>query len=96
MIVWVMYDIAAPKRLNRIAKICLRAGVYRVQKSIYVGRLNANELDELKLEIQEVMDLEDDSVYFFPMDRDDFERGNLLGKAFDKALASGEVKALLV
>jgi len=96
MIVWVMYDIAQPKRLAKIAKICLRGGLFRVQKSVYVGRLNHNQLDELKLEIKDTMHLEEDAVYFFPMERDNFERGNLLGKPFDRAMASGDIKAYFV
>lgn len=96
MLVWVMYDITLPKRLNKMAKACLRAGLYRVQKSVYLGKLNANQLDELRLNLLDLMDEDTDSVYIFPMNRNNFDRANLLGKSFDKALVTDELKALIL
>ena len=47
--VWVIYDIAEDKIRNKIAKICLNKGLYRVQKSVFLGTLNANQRDSLAL-----------------------------------------------
>ncbi|CAM2065664.1 CRISPR-associated endonuclease Cas2 [Sulfidibacter corallicola] len=96
MLVWVMYDICEPKRLSRMAKICLRAGVYRIQKSVYVGELNRNQLDQLRLELEATMDRSCDSVFLFPMERLSFDKGNVLGVAFDKAMVSDRVRELIL
>ncbi len=96
MLIWVMYDITEPKRLNRMAKICLRSGVYRVQKSVYVGNLDHNLIDQLRLELEETMDTSTDSVYLFPMNREDFDKANLLGRAFDKAMVTDAVRELFL
>ena len=96
MLIWVMYDICEPKRLNHMAKVCLRAGVYRVQKSVYVGNLDKNQIDQLRLHLRELMDPKHDSVYLFPMNRENFDKANLMGKAFDKAMVTDELRELFL
>lgn len=89
--VWVVYDIAETKIRNRVVRICLNKGLYRVQKSVFLGNLNANERDSLALECEEVIDKEIDSLYVFPMDDASFKKVKLLGQAFDKKLVSDEL-----
>jgi len=90
-IVWVVYDITENKTRSKIARICLNHGLYRVQKSVFLGNLNHNERDSLALECEEIIDSEVDSVYIFPMDGKSFKKVKLLGQAFDKKLVSGEL-----
>jgi CRISPR-associated protein Cas2 len=92
--VWVIYDIVSDKTRNKIAKICLNKGLYRVQKSVFLGTLNTNQRDSLALECERLIDLDVDSVYIFPMDDASFKRVKLLGQAFDKKLVKDEVLAL--
>lgn len=96
MLVWVMYDVGDPKRLNRMAKMCLRAGVYRVQKSVYLGKLTPNQIDALRLELEATMNKKEDSVYLFPMAADSFDKGNILGLAFDRAMVSDQIRELFL
>lgn len=95
-LVWVIYDIAADKIRTKIAKVCKDKGLYRVQKSAFLGALNKNQIDELKLICEDLMDKDVDSVYIFPMCEDDFKKVKLLGQAFDKNLVTDEVKALFL
>lgn len=92
--VWVIYDIVEDKTRNKVAKICLNKGLYRVQKSVFLGTLNANQRDSLSLECEVLIDPEVDSVYVFPMDDASFKRVKLLGQAFDRKLVKDEVLAL--
>ena len=94
MIVWVMYDIEQDKARTKIAKLCKQAGLYRVQYSVFLGRLTANEKDTLELQIEELIDADKDSVYIFPMSQDELRDTVLLGQAFDKKFVTDEVKAL--
>ncbi len=96
MLVWVVYDIQKDRTRNKVAKACLEAGIYRVQKSVFLGELNSNQVDELGLRIGKLIDEKKDSVYIFPMCKDDFSKVKLLGQAFDKELVADEVKALFV
>jgi len=89
--VWVVYDIVEQKIRNRIAGICQNKGLYRVQKSVFLGNLNANERDSLAMECEAVIDPKVDSVYVFPMDDASFKKVKLLGQAFDKKLVSDEL-----
>ena len=50
-------------------------------------------MDALALQCEELMTLEKDSLYMFPMCDEDFKKVKLLGQAFDKALVSDEVLA---
>lgn len=95
-LVWIIYDIAENKTRSRIAKACKNKGLYRVQKSAFLGTINKNQLDELTIMIEEIIDPDIDSVYIFPMCEDDFKKVKLLGQAFDKNLVTDEVKALFV
>ncbi len=94
MIVWVMYDIKEDKPRTKIAKSCEQAGLYRVQYSVFLGTLTANEKDTLELQIEELMDPDCDSVYIFPMSKNELQETVLLGQAFDKKLVTDEVRAM--
>jgi len=95
MLVWVIYDITKNKSRNRVAKICKQAGLYRVQLSVFLGTIdNKNELDSIVLEMEELIDLEKDSIYIFPMSKNELRQTRLLGQAFDRKLVTDEIKAL--
>lgn len=94
MIVWVMYDIKKDKPRTKIAKLCKLAGLYRVQFSVFLGTLNENEKDSLQMQIEELLDEAKDSVYIFPMSKNELKQTVLLGQAFDKKLVTDEVKAM--
>ncbi|MEM8527971.1 MAG: CRISPR-associated endonuclease Cas2 [Bacteroidota bacterium] len=96
MITWVLYDIANDKARTKVAKYCKQAGLYRVQYSVFLGKLEANELDSLQLQIEELIDEARDKVYIFPMSKNELKAAVLLGQAFDKKLVTDEVKALFL
>lgn len=96
MLVWVVYDIVNDKMRNQVAKACKGYGLYRVQKSAFLGDINTNQIDELALRCKEITEPEKDSVYVFPMCEEDFQKVKIIGKAFDKDLISDKVKALFI
>lgn len=94
MICWVLYDIKKNRPRTKVSKMCKLSGLYRVQKSVFLGSLEDNEKDTLELEITDLIDEETDSVYIFPMSKNELRQTVLLGQAFDKKLITDEVKAL--
>lgn len=96
MLVWVIYDIVEDKPRSKVAKACLRAGIQRVQYSVFLGDLNTNEIDELGLKIKSLIDEDTDRVYIFPMCKEDFSKVRLLGDAFDKKLVTNEIRELFL
>jgi CRISPR-associated protein Cas2 len=93
MLVWIIYDIEKNKIRNKVASQCKGYGLIRVQKSVFLGTLNNNEIDEISLKCQELMDKKKDSIYIFPMCDDDFKKVKLLGQAFDRKMVKDEVLA---
>lgn len=96
MICWVMYDIKDDRTRTKIAKTCERSGLFRVQYSVFLGIIEANEKDTLQVQIEDLMNEEEDSVYIFPMSKDELKATTLLGQAFDKKRITDEVKALFL
>lgn len=94
MIVWVMYDVQNDRVRTKIAKLCKQAGLYRVQYSVFLGSISSNEKDTLELQFEEMIDEENDSIYIFPMSKNELNDTVLLGQAFDKKFVTDEVKAL--
>jgi CRISPR-associated protein Cas2 len=91
VLTWVVYDISVDKTRNRIAKRCLDFGLYRVQKSVFLGDLESNRVEEIVLFSTELMNPATDSVYVFPMCRQDFERVRIVGQGFERKLVADEV-----
>ena len=91
MLVWVMYDIADDKIRRKAIKICKNVGLYRVQKSISLGDIEENDFDEVKLRLEDTVDLKNDSVYVFTMSKKELNKAGLIGQAFDKELVTDEI-----
>lgn len=96
MLAWVFYDIVKDKTRNKVAKACEEAGIYRVQKSVFVGKLNKAQKRELQTYIEDQICEDTDSVYIFPMCKEDFSNCALLGQAFDTKLINAEIKGLFI
>ncbi len=94
MICWVMYDIKNNKARSKVSKVCEQMGLNRVQYSVFLGTLEKTEKDSLRIQIEEYIDEENDSVYIFPMSKDELNQTVLLGQAFDKKMITDEVKQL--
>ncbi len=96
MLTWVIYDISNDKQRSKAAKSCLRSGLYRVQKSVFLGDLNSNLVDQLALELEQTIDPKIDRIFVFPIRKSDFHQARLLGQAFDEKLVTDELNALLM
>ena len=62
----VAYDIAEPRRLNKVAKLIKDYGV-RVQKSIFEVNVDDRRFDEMKARVEEVIEASEDGVKYFPL-----------------------------
>ena len=94
MITWVLYDIENDRARSRVAKFCKQSGLYRVQYSVFLGTLDANEKDTLELQMKAEINPDVDKVYVFPMSKLELKETVLLGHAFDNKLMTAEVQAL--
>ncbi len=86
MLTWVIYDISDDKTRSKVANLCSQMGLYRVQKSIFLGPLESEEREELRLQFADLIDLKKDRVYFSVISKDEFERIEVVGRDFDRKL----------
>lgn len=91
MLIWVIYDISSNKIRNKVVRKCKNVGLYRVQKSVFLGDIEDNVLDELKIHFEDMVNLDTDSVYVFPMSRGELNKAGLIGQAFDKELVTDDI-----
>jgi CRISPR-associated protein Cas2 len=91
MMTWVVYDITKDRTRTKIAKRCLDFGLYRVQKSVFLGDIEGNRVEEILLASRGLMDPATDSVYVFPMCREDFEKVRMLGQGFEREMVADEL-----
>lgn len=95
-LVWVLYDIVSDRKRARTAKACKGAGLYRVQKSVFLGTIQNNRLDELAMQIQELIDEDRDRVYIFPMCEPDFRKVIVQGQGIDMKLVRGDLQSMFL
>jgi CRISPR-associated protein Cas2 len=91
MLTWVIYDIAKDRTRTKIAKRCLNFGLYRVQKSVFLGDIPLNRVEEIVLFSRELLNADTDAVYIFPMCREDFDKVRIVGQGFDRKLVADEI-----
>ncbi len=91
-----MYDIKKDSIRNKVAKLCKQSGIYRVQYSVFLGTMEENDKDVLRLQIEELINDKTDSVYIFPMNKSELNKTVLLGQAFDKKLVTDKIKELFI
>lgn len=91
MLYWVMYDITKDKARNKVINACKNKGLYRVQKSIFMGELNKNSKDELKIMIEMEVDIKTDSIYIFPTNKEFLDDTDIIGNGFNRETISNEI-----
>ena len=62
----VAYDIANPKRLRKVARVCEDFGLRR-QFSVFFCRLSPVNLVRLRTRLYDAIDLERDQILFIPL-----------------------------
>ncbi|MCQ2384316.1 MAG: CRISPR-associated endonuclease Cas2 [Paludibacteraceae bacterium] len=84
MYILVTYDVqtetpAGQKRLRKVARLCMDYGL-RVQNSVFECVLTEIQLAELKHKLEEVIDLENDSIRIYYLNRNENRRIITVGK----------------
>jgi CRISPR-associated protein Cas2 len=71
---WVIYDITKNRARTRTASLCKRFGLRRVQKSVFLGALKHKRMNQLRTEINRLVNWRTDKVYFVPTNRQEYGR----------------------
>lgn len=88
MYLCVMYDISSQRRLQKIARLCTQAGLARIQKSVFIGELDTEEVIAFREIVLRTLVRKEDRLLMLPLERHN------LKKSIDLGLSSG-VRELL-
>ena len=80
MLYWLIYDISENKVRSKIASKCKNYGLFRVQKSSFIGNLSKNKAEMLVLEIKELGLKPEDCVFMIPACKSCFSAREIIGK----------------
>jgi len=96
VLIWAIYDITDNNRRRKLARLLKDTGLHRVQKSVFLGNVEKNRLDELALRCGRLVDDGGDALYLFPACRTDFDLTLTLGRSFNRELVSDEILGLVI
>ena len=74
----IAYDIGCPRRLRRLAEVCLDHGV-RVQKSVFECWLDEDRFEGLWARLQEIIDTHEDRLLAYTLDASAARRRRVSG-----------------
>lgn len=79
MLYWLIYDISDNKTRSKIASKCKNYGLFRIQKSSFIGELSKNKMEMLALEIKDLRFGEQDCVFIIPSCKSCFSDKEIMG-----------------
>ena len=85
--VWIFYDITKDAVRNRIAKMCKKAGLRRIQKSIFFGNVTDANIQLLIHMLQQKINPASDRIAVLPDDKTVFKRLKAFGQLTTKGIA---------
>lgn len=82
MLFFVMYDIESNKVRRLVVKYLEKKGLFRVQKSIFLGQLPTQDYDQIKNDLAEVQSAyqNEDSILVVPISTDYLSAMKVIGK----------------
>ena len=80
MITIVIYDIVTTKIRNRIIRFCKDYGLYRVQKSVFLGKLNPEYYQEFS---ETILSIINKLVYIITISKHSYNKAKFISQTFD-------------
>lgn len=80
----IFYDISNDKTRRLAEKLCKKAGLVRLQRSVFAGRSDHWRTLEVKQQLQPLLNPKTDSLAIQPLDEAAYKRLQLIGKPMDK------------
>lgn len=86
----ISYDISSNKTRRLAVKLCKKAGLVRVQRSVFLGASLSTLIDDIRSGLLPLLDPKRDSLHIQPLDRLTYARLQLHGTMTDKAMIAKE------
>jgi CRISPR-associated protein Cas2 len=96
MICFIMYDIEDNKIRTAVAKYLLKKGCQRVQKSVFLGKMDYpmfRDMHQTLQELQEAYD-NDDSILLVPISENELQKMKMIGRNISFELTLGQRNTL--
>ncbi|MBZ4683971.1 MAG: CRISPR-associated protein Cas2 [Fusobacteriaceae bacterium] len=90
----VAYDIVSNKKRRRVANLLKEYNLFRIQKSVFFGKLTKKQLIYLQFDIFRDFNLIDDSILIIPICKEDYDKTVIFGNSFDLKLTDKEIDFL--
>ncbi len=80
MMYWIIYDIASNRLRKRVSDKCKNYGMFRVQKSAFIGEITKNKAEMLMEEIKNVLGkIDKECVFLLPHCKECFNGRDIVG-----------------
>jgi CRISPR-associated protein Cas2 len=79
MLYWLIYDISGNRIRSKIVSKCKNYGLFRIQKSSFIGDLSKNRMEMLAMEIKDLNIGESDCVFIIPSCKTCFSEKEIMG-----------------
>ncbi len=96
MICFIMYDIEDNKIRREVCKYLLKKGCQRIQKSVYLSKLDYkifNEIHKTLIELQEVYE-NNDSILLVPVSENELQKMKMIGRNLNFEITLGQKNTL--
>jgi|SRR3989344_850822 len=92
MLYWLIYDISNNGTRKKVSDKCKDYGMFRIQKSAFIGELTANKSEMLMEELQSITgEGFSDCVFLIPTCKDCFKSREIIGYFNEEALEKKEL-----
>ncbi|MEK7256041.1 MAG: CRISPR-associated endonuclease Cas2 [Bacteroidota bacterium] len=92
----VSYDISSTKTRLLAVKLCKKAGLARLQRSVFMGSSLPALISDIEQQLKPLLHPKTDSLCIVPLDADTFTRLVLHGNQTDKKTIARERKVVFV
>ncbi len=78
------YDISNDKTRRLAVKLCKKAGLTRIQRSVFAGAAPAPKIQDIRNELSPLLDAKTDSLTIQPLDKTAYGQLSFTGKKWSK------------
>lgn len=83
MFLWLAYDISDSRQRREVSRLCKQAGLVRIQKSVFLGKLKREAATELERASSQLIDAGTDRLYCMSLDKATYRAMRRYGQDFN-------------
>lgn len=92
----IIYDISDQKTIKKLSTLCKDYGLYRIQKSVFIGELNFKYEEELLNNLKNIKISDTNSICIIPLNVSSINNVISFGYEIDKELFLNKRECILI